>query len=318
MRDQIPLWLHRFAVFTAAATLILIFVGALVTSTGSGLAVPDWPLSFGQVFPPMVGGVLFEHGHRIVASSVGMLMVTLMVLLFYWETRSWVRWLARAAVLTVVLQGLLGGLTVLLRLPTLVSVTHACVAQAFFCLTVILSVCTAPGWYVQRRQWVETLSPSLRLITTGMTVMIYVQLILGALMRHTGAGLAIADFPLAFGRLIPPFESPGVIIHFLHRLGAVAVTFGIGWTVIRVFSQYPAETYLRRPALVLTGLLFIQLTLGALTIWTQRSVLPMTAHVAVGAALLATSLLLTLRAYRLINAAVSVRRPGFFSEQVMT
>jgi cytochrome c oxidase assembly protein subunit 15 len=137
-------------------------------------------------------------------------------------------------------------------------------------------------------------------------------------MRHTGAGLAIADFPLAFGRLIPPFESPGVIIHFSHRLGAVAVTFGIGWTVIRVFSQYPAETYLRRPALVLTGLLFIQLTLGALTIWTQRSVLPMTAHVAVGAALLATSLLLTLRAYRLINAAVSVRRWGFFSEQVMT
>lgn len=318
MRDQTPLWLHRFAVFTAAATFSLIFVGALVTSTGSGLAVPDWPLSFGQIFPPMVGGVLFEHGHRMVAATVGMLMVTLMVLLSRWETRSWVRWLARGAVLAVVLQGLLGGLTVLLRLPTLVSVTHACLAQAFFCLTVILAVCTAPGWYVQRRQRVETLSPSLRLIATGTTVMIYVQLILGALMRHTGAGLAIPDFPLAFGRLIPPFELPGVFIHFLHRLGAVAVMFGIAWTVMRVLSQYPAEAYLRRPAFLLTGLLGIQLTLGAVTIWTQRAVLPMTAHVAVGAAVLATSLLLTLRVYRLINSAVSVHRRDFFSEQVTT
>jgi cytochrome c oxidase assembly protein subunit 15 len=254
----------------------------------------------------------------MVAATVGMLMVTLMVLLYRWETRSWVRWLARAAVLAVVLQGLLGGLTVLLRLPTLVSVTHACLAQAFFCLTVILSVCTAPGWYIQRRQREETTSPSLRLITTGTTVMIYVQLILGALMRHTGAGLAIPDFPLAFGRLIPPFESPAVIIHFLHRLGAVAVTVGIAWTVVRVLSQYSDEPYLRRPVVGLTGLLIIQLTLGAVTIWTQRSVVPMTAHVAVGAAVLATSLLLTLRVYRLINSAVSVHGRDFFSEQVTT
>lgn len=318
MRDQTPLWLHRFAVFTAAATFVLIFVGGLVTSTGSGLAVPDWPLSFGQVFPPMVGGVLFEHGHRMVAATVGLLMVTLMFMLGHWETRSWVRWLARIAVLAVVLQGLLGGLTVLLRLPTLVSVTHACLAQAFFCLTVVLSICTAPGWYVQRTLRVETVSPSLRLIAVATTALIYVQLILGALMRHTGAGLAIPDFPLAFGRLIPPFELPGVFIHFLHRLGAVAVTFGIAWTVGRVLGQHPDEPYLRRPACLLAGLLLIQLTLGAVTIWTQRSVVPMTAHVAVGAAVLATSLLLTLRAYRLTSPAVSVHRQDFFSEQVTT
>ena len=92
-----PLWVHRFAVLTAGATLVLIFVGALVTSTGSGLAVPDWPLSFGQVFPRMVGGVLFEHGHRLVAAFVGLLTVTLMVLLTQWEPRAWVRWLARGA-----------------------------------------------------------------------------------------------------------------------------------------------------------------------------------------------------------------------------
>ncbi len=113
-----PVWVHRFAVLTAGATLVLIFVGALVTSTGSGLAVPDWPLSFGQVFPPMVGGVLFEHGHRLVAALVGLLTVALMVLLTQWESRIWLRWLARGAVLAVLLQGTLGGMTVLLRGPS--------------------------------------------------------------------------------------------------------------------------------------------------------------------------------------------------------
>src|SRR5262245_19575998 len=141
-----PVWVHRFAVLTVGATLVLIFVGALVTSTGSGLAVPDWPLSFGQVFPPMVGGVLFEHGHRLVAALVGVLTVALMMLLTQWESRIWVRWLARGAVLAVLLQGTLGGMTVLLRLPLVVSVTHACLAQAFLCLVITLAVCTAPGW----------------------------------------------------------------------------------------------------------------------------------------------------------------------------
>ncbi len=315
-RFQTPLWVHRFAVVTAMTTLILIFVGALVTSTESGLAVPDWPLSFGQVFPPMVGGVLFEHGHRMVAAVVGMLTVTLMVLLSHWESRAWVRWLARGALLMVILQGLLGGLTVLLRLPTAVSVTHACLAQAFLCLTMALAVCTGPGWHARYGLWVKTRQPAVRLLATGTTGMIYVQLILGALMRHTGAGLAIPDFPLAFGRVIPPLESQAVVIHFLHRLGAVVVTVGIGWTVGRVLRQYRTETVLRRPALLLVALVLVQLTLGALTIWTRRAVLPMTAHVAIGAAVLATSLVLTLRVYRLVSATESVHGRDFFSEQV--
>ena len=311
-----PLWVHRFAVLTAAATLILIFVGALVTSTGSGLAVPDWPLSFGQVFPPMVGGVLFEHGHRMVAAFVGMLTVTLMVLLSHWEPRSWVRWLARGALLAVVLQGTLGGLTVLLRLPTAVSVTHACLAQAFFCLTVTLAVCTAPGWHTLLPCCQDPCQPSLRFLVTATTVMVYLQLILGALMRHTGAGLAIPDFPLAFGRLIPPLLSPAVTIHFLHRLGALLVTCLGVWSIIRVWRHYRSERVLRRPASTLAILLFLQLTLGALTIWTQRAVLPMTAHVAIGAAVLATSLVLTLRVYRLVMPAERVPGRGVVSEQV--
>ena len=311
-----PLWVHWFAVASAVATLVLIFVGALVTSTGSGLAVPDWPLSFGQVFPPMVGGVLYEHGHRMVAAFVGMLTVTLVVLLSHWEARAWVRWLGCGALLAVILQGLLGGLTVLWRLPTAVSVTHACLAQAFFCLMVTLAVCTAPSWSTYRALWTDERQPALRLLATGTTALVYGQLILGALMRHTGAGLAIPDFPLAFGRLLPPFESQAVIVHFLHRLGAVIVTCGIVWTVVRVRHHFRTEPALMRPACTLLGLLVVQLVLGALTIWTKRAVLPMTAHVAVGAAVLATSLVLTLRAYRLVAVPARVHGRDVVAEQV--
>src|SRR5919204_1582072 len=158
--------LHRLALLTAAATLGLLFVGALVTSTGSGLAVPDWPLSFGQVFPPMVGGVLFEHGHRLVAACVGLLTVTLMVLLSQWEPRAWVRWLARGAVMAILLQGTLGGVTVLFRLPLAVSVTHACLAQAFLCLVVTLAVCTAPGWQARPAGVVELQQPASWVLAT--------------------------------------------------------------------------------------------------------------------------------------------------------
>jgi len=343
-----PVWVHRFAVVTAGATLVLIFVGALVTSTGSALAVPDWPLSFGQVFPPMVGGVLFEHGHRLVAACVGLLTVTLMVLLGQWEPRAWVRWLARGAVMTVLLQGTLGGVTVLFRLPLAVSVTHACLAQAFLCLVMALAVCTAPGWQeglrpaptqsrqglrprasegqthapTQSRQhpasWVEQKQPALPVLAAITAGMVYLQLILGALMRHMGAGLAIPDFPLAFGRLVPPLDSPAVVVHFLHRLGAIAVVLCVGWTVVRILSQYRAEKRLLRPALLLAGLVLLQLTLGALTIWTRRAVLPMTAHVAIGAAVLATSVVIMLRAVRLFVAPAGVPESGCLSAQVTT
>ncbi len=297
---QTPLWVHRFAVLTAVATVLLIFVGALVTSTGSGLAVPDWPLSFGMVFPPMVGGVLFEHGHRMVAAGVGLLTVALMVMLWRWEARSWVRWLGGVALLAILVQGTLGGMTVLLRLPTAVSVSHACLAQAFLCVLVLIATCTAPAWFRHAGRRVDFAWPSLKILAGTTTGMVYCQLILGALMRHTGAGLAIPDFPLAFGQVFPPFQSSAVVIHFAHRLGALAVTLCLGWTVGRVVLYYRDEPALLRPALVLVGLLLLQLILGALTIWTGRAVLPMTAHVAIGATVLATSFFLTVRVVRLI------------------
>jgi heme a synthase len=252
----------------------------------------------------------------MVAAFVGMLTVSLVVLLWHWEPRAWVRWLACGALLAVVLQGLLGGITVLLRLPTAVSVTHACLAQAFLCLTVVLAVCTAPGWHVRAALWVEHQQLSLRLLTTVTTGAIYLQLLLGALMRHTGAGLAIADFPLAFGRVWPPLDSPAVAVHFLHRLGAVVVTLCVGWTVGCVLYRYRTERQLLSPALLLMAFLVVQLVLGAYTIWTRRAVLPMTAHVAIGAAVLATSLLLTLRVYRLVAVPAGVYGRACLSKRV--
>jgi cytochrome c oxidase assembly protein subunit 15 len=164
---------------------------------------------------------------------------------------------------------------------------------------VLLAVCTGASWFRQTVVVVEEERIALRTLVSLTTGLIYIQLIVGAIMRHTGAGLAIPDFPLAFGRVIPPFDRPGVLIHFLHRVGAVLICLSVGWTALRVVRRHATEALIVRPALVLFILLLVQLTLGALTIWMQRAVAPMTAHVAVGAAVLATSFVLTLRVFRL-------------------
>ena len=287
--------LHRFAVLTAGATFVLLFVGGLVTSTGSGLAVPDWPLSFGMLLPPMRGGVLFEHGHRLAAALVGCLTVVLALWTVVGEPRPRVRALGLTALLAVVLQGVLGGVTVLYKLPLAVSVTHACLAQAFFCLTVTLALVTGAGWTAAQARDVSPRLARLAAFTTGL---VFVQLVLGALMRHMGAGLAIPDFPLAFGRLVPPLATPYITVHFAHRVGALAVAAAVATTVGAVLRERAAGPWLRRPALLAAGLVLVQLTLGALVIWSGRAVLPTTTHLVVGAALLATSLVLALRAGR--------------------
>jgi cytochrome c oxidase assembly protein subunit 15 len=290
-------WLHRFAVLTASATLFLIFAGGLVTSTGSGLAVPDWPLSYGRLFPPMVGGVFFEHGHRMAAAAVGALMVALACWIFAREPRRWVGWLAACALLAVVLQGVLGGLTVLLLLPPAVSVAHACLAQAFFCLTVTLAVVTGRAWTTCEPAPAERGRP-LRVMSIALTGAVYLQLILGAVMRHTGAGLAITDFPLALGRLVPPLDSAPVAIHFAHRLWALCIACLAIGTVALTVRRHRSEPLLVRPALAVLALMVAQIALGAMTVLTSRAVTPTTAHVACGAALLAASLVLALRVHR--------------------
>ncbi len=296
--------LHIYAVLTAVATLALITAGGLVTSTGSGLAVPDWPLSYGKVFPPMVGGILYEHGHRMVATTVGLLTIILVMWLKKSEPRLWVRRLGLFALAAVITQGLLGGITVLFLLPTAISVLHACVAQAFFCLLVTIAVVTSPAWLsAEPGGWRAHagegyVSPRLVALTTVTTATIYVQLILGALTRHTKAGLAISDFPLANGHLIPPFTSSLVAIQFVHRMGALLVTALVVLTVVRALTESRAPRGVRRGSVLLLVLLVAQITFGALTVLTKLAVLPATAHVTVGAALLGTSLIMALMSRR--------------------
>jgi heme a synthase len=296
--------LHRFAIIAAAATLIPVFAGGLVTSTGSAMAVPSWPLDAGHLVPQQwSAGVLIEWGHRALAGTVSILTLTLALWVWIVEGRAWVRYTALAAFGLVVVQAVLGGLTVLFNLPLALAVAHAMTGQAFFCVMVAIAMFTNPRW--------ETMAPVARApgraplapLAAAATIIIYLQIFVGALMRHMHAGLAIPDFPLAFGRLVPPMFSVPIAVNFAHRCGAVVVTSMVLWTVARALGRYGDEPALRRPALGLLMLLVIQIGLGAATILSRRAVIPTTSHVAVGAAVLATCLALTLRAWHLERAA---------------
>ena len=293
-------WLHRFATFVAACTVLLIAAGGMVTSTGSGLAVPDWPNTYGEFmftypYEKWVGGIFYEHGHRLIASTVGFLTVILAVWLWKVETRRWVRWLGFIALGAVILQGVLGGLTVLLLLPAPVSIGHAGLAQLFFCSTVALALFTSAGW--------RTAPPApddgrLRRLALATTVAVYVQILLGATMRHTAAGLAIPDFPLAFGGIVPPAWNAGVAIHYAHRVGALIVLIAVYAAAIRVWRHHAARMDFVWPALLLVLLVGSQVTLGGYVVWSGLQPIVNTAHVVNGALVLAASLVLTLRAYR--------------------
>jgi cytochrome c oxidase assembly protein subunit 15 len=310
------IWLHRFALATAGATFLLIIAGGLVTSTDSGLAVPDWPLSYGQVMPPMVGGIFYEHGHRMVATFVGLLTTVLAIWLWRKEERRWVKMLGLVALLAVITQGVLGGITVLLLLPTWVSTTHATLAQSFFSLTIVLAIITSPSWkaHVPLDFGRMTKTRSLAVATTAAVLL---QLILGALMRHSGAGLAIPDFPLSYSHWLPPtsadqiaslneyrlvyydlapVELSQIWIHFVHRLGALLVTILVLMNVVHVLRNFTIPQ-MREPAIIQGLLVLVQILLGALTVWTGKGVQVATAHVAVGALLLGTSVALTVYSF---------------------
>lgn len=280
---------HRFVTLLACGTLLLIVAGALVTSNDAGLAVPDWPTTFGSLYriPPMVGGVKFEHGHRMVAEFIGFLTIILAVWTWRAEPRSWIRKLGVVALGTVIAQGVLGGITVLYYLPPAVSTAHATLAQTFFCLMAIMAMATG-------REWIEGLPvmvierhrPYLRTLATLAVGSVYLQLVLGAAFRHSGS------------KLLP------------HLISAVAVTVLLLWTATRVLVEHSAVPQLRRPARVLLVLLLLQLGLGfgaylTRVEWGKNAPQPLlgmvistVAHVAVGALVLANSVVLTVQAYR--------------------
>ena len=287
-----------FAAIVAASTAVLIFAGGLVTSTGSGLSVPDWPNTYGWfmwAFPvsKMVGGIFYEHLHRLVASTVGFLIVILAIWLARAEPRRWVRRLGYLALAAVITQGILGGITVLWFLPDAISIAHASLAQIVFCLTVTIALVTSTGWKQAASR--DTTLERIAIVTTAV---IYVQILLGATMRHTGAGLAIPDFPLSFGHLIPPHWDSKIAIHFAHRVGAATVTVLVLATTSHVFFHHGRRAELRRPAILLLVLLALQITLGALTVLSHKQFVINSLHVVNGALVLVTSLVLTLRAHR--------------------
>ena len=296
--------LPLFAALVAASTAVLILAGGFVTSTGSGLSVPDWPNTYGWfmwTFPidNMVGGILYEHSHRLIASVVGILIVALAVWLWRAEPRRWVRTLGYIALAAVITQGILGGITVLWFLPDPVSIAHASLAEIVFCLTVTIALVTSPGWKRAYGRGGGTPDDrSLQRVAIVTTAIVYLQIVLGATMRHTGAGLAIPDFPFAFGHLLPPHWDPKIAVHFAHRTGALIVSALILATAGHVFYHHRSRPELMRPAMLLVALLVLQITLGAFNIWSRLHFIVNSLHVVTGASVLVTSLVLTLRAHR--------------------
>ena len=321
--------LHCLAILTAVATFPLIFMGGLVTSKHAGMSVPDWPNSYGYnmfLFPPRlwVGGILYEHTHRLMASAVGFLSLLLASHAWRQEIFTFLRrlgldinaersrvsrsvqYLCLAVLGGVIFQGVLGGLRVVLVKLDL-AIVHACVAQAFFCLAALTSIVTSRWW--MRAEGTPQVDQTSVVLASVVVVLVYLQLIAGAVMRHNDAGLAIPDLPLAYGHLIPPHNAEElheanrlrvwrldlepvtltqIWIHFTHRIGAVLVSLGIvalaGWAIVR------------RPAPLLLGLsitlfflLAAQVTLGVYTVLYRKPADVASAHVAVGALVLVTA-----------------------------
>lgn len=299
---------YRFALLVAAATFFLIIAGALVTSHDAGLATADWPLTEGRFLPKieflgistgvdMVGNLFWEHGHRMVATTVGFLTIVLVVLLHAREKRLWVRRLGLAALAGVIAQGLLGGLTVKLMLPLAVSTAHATLAQLFFCTTVSLAVFTSKSWLEGRSTIEEQGTVPVRYLCVAAVAAIFLQLILGATLRHS----ATWDKPLPTSLLLT------------HIGGAISVALLVGSASLTVMRRHGTEKFLVRPAQIALALLVVQLLLGVSAYWVRTlspndpQPLPLmvgttVAHVACGALVFATMIVLTLRSYRVLRS----------------
>lgn len=321
MESGHSVWLHRFALFAACAVLPLILIGGLVTSKGAGLAVPDWPNTYGHnmfLFPPSkwVGNIFYEHSHRLFASLVGLLTTVLALWLWLKEPRPWVRWLGVIAWCLVLVQGILGGLRVVL-LKDGIGIVHACLAQMFFCLLLAIALFTS-RWWRQTMPTFHAHATTLRRIAMVATLLVFVQLILGATMRHAHAGLAVPDFPLSYGAWIPPdmdqidemrarmdlepVTAAQVNVHFAHRVGAIVTSIAVLALAFALWKMRHAQPILARIALMLVVLLAIQVGLGAWTVLSGKAAGVATLHVAVGSLLLAAHVGGILASHRLFCA----------------
>lgn len=304
-------WLNRFAWFTAFATLLLICSGGMVTSKGVGLAVPDWPTTFGYnmfLFPvsKWVGGIFFEHTHRLIASTVGFLTIILAVWVWRGQDRQSVGNLSLIAVAGVVLQGILGGLRVTM-LKDEIGIFHACLAQAFLGLIVVIALMTTNFWRSLADVVVDLKNfAPLKTLAFATTIAVYLQLALGATMRHQHRDLAILDFPAANGAWIPDTSAAALMkinvwrdahaysdvtafqiwLQMAHRFLAILIAIAVIVFCLRVWRNTPDIRALRRLSIWWVVFLLLQLTLGAWTIWSNKAADVATTHVAVGAVML--------------------------------
>jgi len=278
-----------------------------VTSNDAGLSVPDWPTSFGSIYkmPPMVGGIKYEHTHRLIAWSVGVMTIAIAIWTWLVERRAWMKRLAFAALGTVILQGILGGITVLKFLPPLVSTAHAMVGQTFFCIAVTIALFSGQRWIEEHPPVAfDTLRPSLIALTQLSVLALYVQLFLGGMFRHHG----MSWWP--------------------HVVNACALAVILTWTAVRALSLYSEIREVRRPAILMLSLMVAQLCLGfaafiTRVMWGRDAAQPETAmiistvaHTVTGALLLATAVVLAIQVWRHVPVAISEAAPRRPSEAV--
>ncbi|OED34961.1 hypothetical protein AB834_05425 [PVC group bacterium (ex Bugula neritina AB1)] len=319
-RTRNPLWLKNYAKALVFCTFFLLFAGGMVKSTGSGLAVPDWPLSYGMLFPPMIGGIFYEHGHRMIASLVGFMTLLMFFFTLYHEKRRSVKKIAFFCLLLVIVQGLFGGLTVLFFLPTWISCGHALLAQTFFLSTIFLASCLCDETFFEPTSLEKKHSKrrSFLLVISLFLALLYGQLFLGALVRHTESGLAIHDFPLNAGSIIPSFDKEmlqeindwnfekdlpyvnmiQVVLHFIHRLGAFVIL------IFFTLMTFWIRKYFLKNAKIISTLywigmgLILQVMLGAITVLSMKLPIIATLHLLCGAFLMGMTFLMFLRGYR--------------------
>ena len=278
---------HKFALFVVAWAILLLCAGALVTSEDAALAVPDWPLSYGSITPPMVGGIAYEHTHRVIAAILGLFIVILSIVLWRKDERPAVRWLGVAAVGGVILQGVLGGLTVLKLLHYWLPVMHACLAQIMFATLVSIAVFTSRWWVSERTQYEDKDSPAIHTIVILNACAIFLQIGLGAAFRHK--------------------YSP-VTPHVIWAMGVLLVA---SWTAVQLRKRFSNSPEISRIRVLLHGIVGVQLLLGLGALWTRMRAVddpqPMPAvvvttvvHTVFGAVLFAVSILVVLFCYRLV------------------
>jgi len=327
---------HSVALLAAVATFLLIVVGGLVTSKGAGMSVPDWPTTYGYnmfLFPysKWVGGIFWEHSHRLLATGIGLITLILATVVFLKEKRSWVRWLAVAAVVGVVLQGVLGGLRVTLYKDQL-GIFHALLAQSFFGLLLVMTAITGRG-FLSGSWFQDRAVASLRWLVLAGLLLTYFQLGVAATIRHQHAPLAIPDFPAAYGQFIPDLSPSAVdrinakrahdniasvtawqiLLQLIHRGGAVAllvVVLAVSYFAVQIT---PLGHWMRSWSLLWVGGILLQILLGGITIWTNKAADVATAHMALGALLTGFSILFT---FRLFCAASNV--PSRIEEEECT